>query len=99
MREGAAVSGLVRRHSDRATCSGQVFNELHGNEWSSLSALRDCVGDVNLNSDNALMEVEMKRQRGGGGTGEARTRALCLSVTPGLRCFVLMGAFEAGASW
>ncbi len=81
-----AVSRWLREHcSDKATCrSGQVFNELHGNEWSSLSALRDCVGDVNLNSDNALMEVEMKRQRGGGGTGEARARprSAILSITP-----------------
>ena len=49
-----------------------MFNELHGNEWSSLSALRECVGDVLLDADNPLMEVEMKRQRGGGDTGEAR---------------------------
>ena len=49
-----------------------MFNELHGNEWSSLSALRECIGDVSVDADNALMEVEMKRQRGGGDTGEVR---------------------------
>ena len=64
----AGASGCKRTVSPAA----QVFNELHGNEWSSLSALRECVGDVLLDADNPLMEVEMKRQRGGGDTGEAR---------------------------
>ena len=57
-----------------------MFNELHGNEWSSLSALRECIGDVTQDADNPLMEVEMKRQRGGGDTGEARPRAGTVSA-------------------
>lgn len=50
--------------------SAQVFNELDGNTWSSLAKLRACVGDVNADVDNEIMEAEMKRQRGNSDTGE-----------------------------
>ena len=60
-------------------CSGpalrdltQVFNELQGNTWSSLAQLRSCIGDVDGDADNTLMEEEMRRQRGNTETGEVR---------------------------
>jgi hypothetical protein len=56
----------------RARASKQVFNELDGNTWSSLSKLRACIGDVNDDMDSPLMEAEMKRQRGNSETGEVR---------------------------
>lgn len=49
-----------------------MFNELQGNTWSSLAKLRGCIGDVDGDADNALMEAEMKRQRGNTETGEVR---------------------------
>jgi len=52
----------------------QVFNELEGNTWSSLAQLRSCIGDVDGDADNALMEAEMKRQRGNTETGEVRAQ-------------------------
>ena len=48
----------------------QVFNELQGNTWSSLAQLRSCIGDVDGDADNVLMEDEMRRQRGNTETGE-----------------------------
>ncbi len=48
----------------------QVFNELDGNTWSSLAKLRACIGDVDADADNPLLESEMKRQRGNSETGE-----------------------------
>ena len=52
-----------------------MFNELQGNTWSSLAKLRSCIGDVDGDADNALMEAEMKRQRGNTDTGEVRPPA------------------------
>ena len=52
----------------------QVFNELEGNTWSSLAQLRSCIGDVDGDADNVLMEAEMKRQRGNTETGEVRAQ-------------------------
>ena len=54
----------------------QVFNQLGGNTWSSLAKLRGCIGDVDADVDNALMEAEMKRQRGNSDTGEVRSLSL-----------------------
>ncbi len=59
-----------------------MFNELQGNTWSSLAKLRGCIGDVDGDADNALMEAEMKRQRGNTETGEVRLPArACLGPT------------------
>ena len=49
-----------------------MFNELQGNTWSSLAQLRSCIGDVDGDADNVLMEDEMRRQRGNTETGEVR---------------------------
>ena len=70
--QAALPRPYVTKRERIGAAAAQVFNELHGNEWSSLSALRECIGDVTQDADNPLMEVEMKRQRGGGETGEAR---------------------------
>ena len=48
----------------------QVFNELHGDSWSSLQALRDCIGDIQEDRNNDIMEAEMDSQRGSADTGE-----------------------------
>ena len=48
----------------------QVFNELHGSDWSSLQALRDCIGDIQADMTNDIMEAEMASQRGDHDTGE-----------------------------
>ncbi len=63
----------------------QVFNELEGNTWSSLAKLRACIGDVAADVDNALLESEMKRQRGNSDTGEVQR---CL-LSPGCDPFEL----------
>ena len=49
----------------------QVFNELSVSSWSSVSALNNCIGDIDEDHQNTIMEAEMKSQRGGGSTGEA----------------------------
>ena len=51
-----------------------MFNELDGNTWSSLAKLRSCIGDVDADADNPLLESEMKRQRGNSETGEVHLR-------------------------
>lgn len=62
-----------------------MFNELEGNTWSSLAKLRTCIGDVAADVDNALLESEMKRQRGNSDTGEVQR---CL-LSPGCDFFEL----------
>lgn len=49
----------------------QVFNELSVNSWSSINALNACIGDIDEDQQNTIMEAEMASQRGGGETGEA----------------------------
>ena len=52
-------------------CAEKVFAGVGGGkDWGSLADLHACVGDVRADADNALMEAEMARQRGGGDTGE-----------------------------
>ena len=48
----------------------QVFNELSVSSWSSISALNECIGDIDEDHSNSIMEAEMQSQRGGGDTGE-----------------------------
>lgn len=68
-----ASSGVVDKELSLSIPTAvQVFNELQGNTWSSLAKLRGCIGDVDGDADNALMEAEMKRQRGNTDTGEVR---------------------------
>lgn len=51
-------------------CAERVFTELNGDSWSSLSALRSCIGDIQEDRDNSIMEAEMASQRGDADTGE-----------------------------
>ena len=52
-------------------CAERIFGAVGGGkDWGSLADLHACVGDVRADADNALMEAEMARQRGGGDTGE-----------------------------
>ncbi|KAK9804195.1 hypothetical protein WJX72_000406 [[Myrmecia] bisecta] len=51
-------------------CAERVFTELNGNQWSSLDKLRQCIGDINADAENAIMEAEMKSQKGDASTGE-----------------------------
>ena len=54
----------------------QVFTQVGGEEWSSLAAFHDCVGDINADQRNDMMEHEMESQRGGGDVGEVRASSL-----------------------
>ena len=54
----------------------QVFTQVGGEEWSSLAAFHDCVGDINADQLNDMMEHEMDSQRGGGDVGEVRSSLL-----------------------
>ena len=47
-----------------ASCPSQIFSEIGGEEWSSLSALRHCIGDVNDDKTSAILDNEMVGQRG-----------------------------------
>ena len=51
-------------------CAEKVFGDVGGTSWSSLSALRQCVGNVKKDEENGMLEAEMARQRGGDGDGE-----------------------------
>ena len=59
-------------------CAERIFQEVGGNQWSSLQALRDCIGDIDANVNNPIFEAEMARQRGDDETGEVRFTCLCL---------------------
>lgn len=54
----------------------QVFSQVGGEEWSSLAAFHDCVGDINADQRNDMMEHEMESQRGGGDVGEVQPSLL-----------------------
>ena len=51
-------------------CAEKVFSDVGGTDWSSLDALRACVGNVGRDEPNAMLDAEMARQRGGGDAGE-----------------------------
>ena len=63
-------------------CFMQVFSELNGDAWSSLSALRNCIGNIQEDRDNSIMEAEMTSQRGDADTGEASYIAIVLKHPP-----------------
>ena len=73
----------------------QVFNELNGDSWSSISALRECIGDIQEDRDNAIMEEEMASQRGDADTGEVMPCFRKMSVLES--CSV--SSFFAGVDW
>ena len=59
-------------------CFMQVFSELNGDSWSSLSALRNCIGNIQEDRENSIMEAEMASQRGDADTGEVRYTVIIL---------------------
>ena len=61
---------MINQHVGYGTVM-QVFNELSVSSWSSISALNECIGDIDEDHSNSIMEAEMESQRGGGNTGEA----------------------------
>ena len=42
----------------------QVFTEIGGETWSSMSTLRQCIGDPDSDSPSDIMDAEMAGQRG-----------------------------------
>ena len=38
-------------------CAEQVFGDVGGTSWSSLDALRSCVGNVGRDEDNAMLDA------------------------------------------
>ena len=63
-------------------CSMQVFSELNGDSWSSLSALRNCIGNIQEDRENSIMEAEMASQRGDSDTGEVHYTVIVLKHPP-----------------
>ena len=51
-------------------CAEKVFNQVNSASFTTLSAWRTCIGDVHADTPNAMMEAEMKGQRGSGDVGE-----------------------------
>ncbi len=77
---GSEHDALLKSHAGSVMllylCVVQVFNELNGDSWSSMSALRDCIGNIEEDRDNSIMEAEMASQRGDADTGEVCTLLL-----------------------
>ena len=48
----------------------QVFIAIGGPNWSSLDKLRSCIGDMDADVNNPIMEAEMLSQQGDSTTGE-----------------------------
>lgn len=57
-------------------CGLQVFNELNTDNWSTVEELRSCIGDINADQKNDIMEAEMESQRGSQDVGEVRASRL-----------------------
>ncbi|KAL3159117.1 hypothetical protein ABBQ32_011113 [Trebouxia sp. C0010 RCD-2024] len=51
-------------------CAEKVFRELSVDSWSSVAALNSCIGNIDEDEENSIMQAEMASQRGGGDTGE-----------------------------
>ncbi|GAB4818464.1 hypothetical protein N2152v2_005510 [Parachlorella kessleri] len=51
-------------------CGEKVFEQLNSDGWSSLDALRQCIGDQNEDSDHPIMEEQLVAQRGNDKEGE-----------------------------
>lgn len=62
----------------------QVFRELSVDSWSSVAALNTCIGNIDEDEENSIMQAEMASQRGGGDTGEASH--LCFTYCWSLCC-------------
>ena len=67
------MAHIINQHVRRVALT-QVFNELSVSSWSSISALNECIGDIDEDHSNSIMEAEMKSQRGDEKTGEASHR-------------------------
>ncbi len=74
-----AFHHTVNKLSARFT---QVFSELNGDSWSSLPALRNCIGNIQEDRENSIMEAEMASQRGDADTGEVRYSVIDLNHLP-----------------
>lgn len=60
----------------------QVFRELSVDSWSSVAALNSCIGNIDEDEENSIMQAEMASQRGGGDTGEAsHLCSTCCKIT------------------
>lgn len=51
-------------------CAEKVFAEVGGTQWSSIDAFRACAGGIEEDRENALLEEELRSQRGDGAIGE-----------------------------
>ena len=62
-------------HADQVhavAAAAQVFKEIGGEEWSSMSSLRQCIGDPDSNSPSDIMDAEMAGQRGSASVRDQR---------------------------
>ena len=49
----------------------QIFKEIGGETWSSMSALRQCIGDPDSDAPSDIMDAEMAGQRGSASVRDA----------------------------
>ena len=75
----------------------QVFTQVGGEEWSSLAAFHDCVGDINADQRNDMMEHEMESQRGGGDVGEVRSSLVV--AAPGCTLYFGLHTLQICSVW
>lgn len=62
--------------SDYGTdCAMRIFDQINTDGWSSRQKLEACIGDIDADTENAIFEEEMTKQRGDATTGEVRVVA------------------------
>ena len=49
---------------EHVLCHPQVFKKIGGEQWSSIGALRKCIGDPNKDEPSDILDKEMADQRG-----------------------------------
>lgn len=62
----------------------QVFKQINGLAWSSMKEWTDCVGSVDEDTKNDLLEEEMAKMKGSENVGEVGFAAEVLWVLLGL---------------
>ena len=59
-------------------CAESVFAQINKDGWSSVDALRQCIGGQQEDKDHQIMEAQLAAQKGDEGSGEGEVSRLLL---------------------
>jgi hypothetical protein len=80
-------------------CAESVFAQINKDGWSSLEALRQCIGGQQEDKDHPIMEAQLAAQKGDEGSGEGEVSRLCVWVGQGLTGWSQSVVWGVCAAW